>query len=98
MYRCAGYLGHLFTKSESCASTIAPISYLAFMKRRTGPETREQASQCSMNILHTPISSTKLRSNIFSSSVEENAAGNAKTPSHLDTTILFRRTGFTCSL
>src|SRR6266436_9479395 len=52
---CAGYLGHLFTKLESCASTIALISSLAFMKRRTGPETREQASQCSMNILHIHI-------------------------------------------
>jgi hypothetical protein len=38
---CAGYLGHLFTKSESRASTIALISHLAFMKRRTGQETRE---------------------------------------------------------
>ncbi len=35
-------------------------------------------------------SSTKQRGNIFSSSVE----GNAKTPSHVDTTILFRRMGF----
>ena len=38
---CAGYLGHLFTKSESRASTMALISHLAFMKRRTGQETRE---------------------------------------------------------
>jgi len=34
--------------------------------------------------------STKQRGNIFSSSVE----GNAKTPSYLDTTILFRRKDF----
>jgi len=34
--------------------------------------------------------STKQRGNLFSSSVE----GNAKTPSHVDTTILFRRMGF----
>jgi len=34
--------------------------------------------------------STKQRGNIFSSSVE----GNAKTPSHVDTAILFRRMGF----
>ena len=33
---CAGYLGHLFTKSESRASTIALISHLAFMKSCTG--------------------------------------------------------------
>src|SRR5437868_4856686 len=40
---------------------------------------------------HTCIyTSTKQRGNIFSSSVE----GNAKTPSHLDTTILFRRLSF----
>src|SRR6266446_8572174 len=49
-------------------------------------------------ITHTHISSTKQRRNIFSSSVEENGAGNAKTPSHLDTPILFRRIGFACSL
>jgi hypothetical protein len=47
-----------------------------------------------MNI-HMPISSTKYRSNIFPSSVEENGAGNAN-PSHIDTTILFRQIGFTC--
>jgi hypothetical protein len=34
--------------------------------------------------------STKQRGNIFSSSV----GGNAKTPSHVDTTILFRRMGY----
>jgi hypothetical protein len=34
--------------------------------------------------------STKQGGNIFSSSVE----GNAKTPSYVDTTILFRRMGF----
>src|SRR5260370_33566691 len=34
--------------------------------------------------------STRQRDNIFSSSVE----GNARTPSHVDTTILFRRMGF----
>jgi hypothetical protein len=32
---------------------------------------------------------------MFSSSVEENGAGNAN-PTHIDTTILFRRIGFTC--
>src|SRR6266852_9273194 len=74
---CAGYLGHLFTKSESRASTIALISHLAFTKRYTGQETQEQANQCSMNI-HMPNSSTKQRSTIFSSSVEENGTGNAK--------------------
>jgi hypothetical protein len=68
---CAGYLGHLFIKSESRASSIALISHLAFAKRHTGQVTREQTSQCSMNI-HTPISSTKKRSNMFSSSVKEN--------------------------
>ena len=55
------------------------------------------SSQYSMNML-TPISSTKQRRNLFSSFVEENKAGNATTPSHLDTTILFRRRGFTCPL
>jgi hypothetical protein len=78
---CAGYLEHLFTKSESHDSTIALISQLAVMKRRTGQEPLEQASQCSMNI-HTPLSSTKLRRNICSSSVEENRAGNANPSSY----------------
>jgi hypothetical protein len=55
---CAGYLGHLFTKLQSCTSTIALISHLAFTKRRTGQVTREQASQCSMNV-PTPLSPTK---------------------------------------
>jgi hypothetical protein len=36
---CAGYFGHLFTKSESCASTIALISHIAFIKICTGLET-----------------------------------------------------------
>src|SRR6266852_4171750 len=78
---CAGYLGHLFTKSESRASTIALISHLAFTKRYTGQETQEQASSCSINI-HTSNSSIKQRSSLFSSSVGGNGAGNAKTPSH----------------
>src|SRR5260221_5980761 len=50
---CAGYLTHLFTKSEGYASTMALISHLAFTKRCTCEETQEQASSCSMNI-HAP--------------------------------------------
>src|SRR6266567_3277029 len=72
---CAGYLGHLFTKSESRASTIALISHLAFTKRYRGQETQEQANQCSMNI-HMPNSSTKQRSTMFPSSVEEHGNGD----------------------
>jgi hypothetical protein len=72
---CAGFVGHLFTKSGSYASTIALIFHLAFTKRRIDQETRVHASQCSMNIL-IPFSSTKQRSNMFSSSVDENWAGN----------------------
>ncbi len=49
----AGYLAHLFTKSEDYASTMALISHLAFTKRCTCEETQEQASSCSMNI-HAP--------------------------------------------
>ena len=47
---CAGYLGHLVTKSEGWASTMALICHLAFTKRCTCQETQEQASSCSMNI------------------------------------------------
>jgi hypothetical protein len=48
LYTCAGYLGHLFTKAESRASTIALISRLAFMKRRTGRKLPRDACMASL--------------------------------------------------
>jgi hypothetical protein len=47
---CAGYLGHLFTKSKGCAKTMALISHFACTKRCTYQETQEQASSFSIDI------------------------------------------------
>ncbi|MFL5704698.1 MAG: hypothetical protein ACJ8AG_17945, partial [Ktedonobacteraceae bacterium] len=45
----ASRLGHLFSKSETCVSTISLASHLAFTKRGSCQEDRDQASHCPMN-------------------------------------------------
>ena len=66
---CAGYLRHLFIKLEMCASIISLASHLAFTKRGSCQEDREQASACSLNT-HASLSATKQRDDVFSSSVK----------------------------
>jgi hypothetical protein len=41
---CAGYMGHLFSKSKGCANTMVLIAHLAFTTRCTYQETQEQRS------------------------------------------------------
>src|SRR6266550_8506904 len=66
---CAGYLRHLFIKLEMCASIISLASHLAFTKRGSCQEDREQASACSLNT-HASLSATKQMDDVFSSSVK----------------------------
>jgi hypothetical protein len=66
---CAGYLKHLFIKLGMCASIISLVSHLAFTKRGSCQEDREQASSCSLNT-HASLSATKQRNDVVSSSVK----------------------------
>ena len=65
----AGYLGHPFTKSETCAGTISLVSHLVFTKRCMEQENREEAHPCFLN-MDTPLPATRQRVGTFSLSAE----------------------------
>jgi hypothetical protein len=69
-FTCADYVGHPFSKSETCTSTISLASHLAFTKRDSCQEDRDQASHSLMST-YAPLSATRQKDDARSSFAEE---------------------------
>src|SRR5437588_10569332 len=82
---CAGSLGHLFINRDVREHDLARITHLLHTEMPC-QESGELASRCLLN-MRGDLSATRQKDGVFSSFVKENGAGNAPTPSRLDTTM-----------